>query len=51
MRNKYEAVINGMRELGYKGNVIIKAKHGRKLVYLNGKMFGIWDDDKNTFVA
>ena len=49
----YEALEKGIRNLGYKEITDLKhvpCGYLRDTVILNGKVLGIWDYQKNTFV-
>lgn len=50
--NHITAILNALQQLGYKNPnpIITPISPNRHRVDLNGKYFGIWDDQKNTFV-
>jgi hypothetical protein len=51
MRKVKEQIISELQNLGIKGKVrISKAGISRYRVELNGKYFGIYDTNRNTFV-
>ena len=47
---KPEMIIRALTALGVAGKVRIVEQDGRAVVYVDGKYFGIFDYQKNTFV-